>query len=336
MKVNPLAVSCLLPGLLLLAGCQGMDKDLPERGEVSFSILGTDTRTTSTDGESNVDHWTLLLYRNGKLADVGTSDSKASIRRTLDAGTYTAYAVANPPSSFRPERFTTLTKLSAAESSLGDNAPGRLVMAGKRTITVPVANNRPQTISVDRLVSKVGIQKISTAFASSPLSSRTFLLKAIYLTNCYAKSRLGSDLDESGLVADASCWYNRMRFSSDGSVNALLSDRSIDTEITASVPYRQAHYYYCYPNPAVQDSRSGDWSIRHTRLVLEAEIDGKTYYYPVTLPQMQRNKTYIVEEAIIRNLGSLDPEMDEPGSIEVVFRTDTDAWDPEYTVQENS
>ena len=51
---------------------------------------------------------------------------------------------------------------------------------------------------------------------------------------------------------------------------------------------------------------------------------------------MQRNKTYIVEEAIIRKLGSTDPEKDEPGSIDVIFNTSIDDWGPAYTVQENS
>ena len=32
----------------------------------------------------------------------------------------------------------------------------------------------------------------------------------------------------------------------------------------------------------------------------------------------------------------MDPETDEPGSIDVVFRTETDDWSPEYNVTENS
>ena len=35
-------------------------------------------------------------------------------------------------------------------------------------------------------------------------------------------------------------------------------------------------------------------------------------------------------------LGSRDPEKDEPGSVEVVFRTATDDWSPDYNVTENS
>ena len=335
-RADHVAISILLPGLLLLAGCRGTVGDLPEKVNVTFSILGADTRTTVTSGEGRVNKWTLLLYREGKLIDVGTSGSTSAIQRSLEAGTYTAYAVANPPSSFKPESYTTISKFSGAESDLRDNSLSQLVMVGSRTVSVPVQNGRPQTIGVNRLVAKVGIRKISVDFIDPLLQSRTVRLKAIYLTNCYGKTHLKSDEDPAEMSADASYWYNRMGFNSVPDVDALLADQEINAIMTASYPYRQAHHYYCYPNQADRDSRSGDWSIRHTRLVLETEISGRTYYYPITLPSMQRNKTYIIEEAIIRKLGSNDPEKDEPGSVDVVFDTTVSDWGPSYTVHENT
>ena len=335
-RANHVAVSFLLPGLLLTAGCRGTVGNPPEKVDVSFSILGADTRTTISSGEGNVDRWTLLLYREGKLIDIGTSGSNSPIRCSLKAGTYTAYAIANPPSSFRPETYSSFSKFSGAESDLRDNSPSHLVMFGSRTISVSGQNDRPQSIGVNRLVSKVAIRKISIDFTDPALRARTFRLKAIYLTNCYGINHLINDGEASEMNANASCWYNRMGFHSDAGVDALLADRSINAVITVLSPYKKEHHFYCYPNRADRDSRSGEWSIRHTRLVLEAEIDGKTYFYPITLPAMQRNKTYIIEEAIIRKLGSNDPEKDEPGSIDVVFETSVSDWSPTFTVQENS
>ena len=335
-RANHVAISFLLPGLLLTAGCRGAVGDPPEKVDVSFSILGADTRTTVTSGEGNVDRWTLLLYREGELIDVGTSGSDSPIQCSLKAGSYTAYAIANPPSSFRPEAYSSLSTFSRAESDLRDNSPSYLVMFGSRTISVSNQNDHSQSIGVNRLVSKVGIRKISIDFTDPTLQSRTFRLKAIYLTNCYGKNHLEKDGEASEMNADASSWYNRMGFHSNTGVNALLADRGINTMITALSPYKKEHHFYCYPNWADQDSRSSEWSIRHTRLVLEAEIDGKTYFYPITLPAMQRNKTYIIEEAIIRKLGSNDPEKDEPGSIDVIYETSVSDWDPAFTVQENS
>ena len=335
-RANHVVVSFLLPGLLLTAGCRGEVGNPSEKVDVSFSILGAETRTTFNGGEGNVDRWTLLLYREGKLIDIGTSGSFSPIRCSLKAGSYTAYAIANPPSSFRPEDYTSFSKFSKAESDLRDNGLSQLVMFGSRTISVSGQDNRPQSIGVNRLVSKVSIRKISTDFSDATLRFRTFRLKAIYLTNCYGKNKLRNDGEASEMNADVSCWYNRMGFHSDAGVDALLADRGINAVITASSPYGQEHHFYCYPNRTDQDSRSGEWSIRHTRLVLEADIDGKTYFYPITLPTMQRNKTYIIEEAIIRKLGSNDPEKDEPGSIEAIFETSTSDWSPVFTVHENS
>ena len=315
--------TALLGGLLLLAGCH---RAAPPGGvEVVFSVLGETTRATGTAGEAAVDDWALLLYRDGRLAEAGTSSSGSAIRKTLLAGDYTAYAVVNPPASFAPAGFTDPGALAGAESALGDNAPGRLVMAGRRTVTVPVRDGSVQRIGVDRLVCKAGIRKISVQFANPDLAALPFRLKGIYLTNCYGKSRYGSDWTAGDILSDASAWYNRMGFHSEVGVNGLLAETGLDIPVTAPNPL-----------PGTLDTRSGTWARRRTRLVLEAQVGERTYYYPITLPESQRNRTYLIEEAVIRTLGSLDPEKDQPGSIEVTFRTSTEDWSPAYTVTETS
>jgi len=329
----------LLPALLLLTGCREEVRPAPDTVEVVFSISGTETRSTDASGEGRVDSWTLLLYRNGKLADAAASSPESTvIRKSLEAGGYTACAVVNPPESFHPEDYPTLQTFSEAESALGNNRPGRLAMAGIRNVSIPGAGAETQVIGVDRLVCKAVIRKISVHFDDPALAAKTFRLKALYLTNCYASSRYGNDWKQEELSLSPERWYNRMGFTSDSEVDALLSDRGIDSIITPATPYGQPHTFYCCPNPVPSrdDDRSGTWSIRPTRLVIEAEIGGKTCYYPVTLPAMQRNRTYIIEEAVIRKPGSLDPEGNEPGAVETAFGTDTDDWGPDYPVEETS
>jgi hypothetical protein len=332
-KLAPLFVS-----FLLLAGCRPAARQDEGTVEVVFSVLGEDTRVNGTEGERAVDNWTLLLYKDGRLAEAGTSDSGSAIRKKLVAGDYTAFAVVNPPASFRAADHPELADLAGAESDLRDNAPGRLVMAGSRTVTVPVPDGGTQRIGVDRLVCKAGIRKISVQFDNPVLAGRPFLLKAIYLTNCYGKTRYGSDWDAGDILSDGSRWYHRMGLPSDGGLEGLLAERGIDATLTADTPHVQEHSFYFYPNPLPEtlDTRSGTWSRRHTRLVIEAQIGGRTCYYPVTLPASQRNRTYLIEEAVIRKPGSLDPEMDEPGAIDVTFSTTTDDWSPAFTVTEIS
>ena len=146
--------TALLLGIFLLAGCHRAARPGEEGVEVVFSVFGEETRGTGTDGERAVDDWALLLYRDGRLVDTGTSDSGTSIRKRLVTGGYTAFAVVNPPASFDPAGYPELSSLEAAESALGDNAPGRLVMAGSRTLSVPVPDGGTQRIGVDRLVCK--------------------------------------------------------------------------------------------------------------------------------------------------------------------------------------
>lgn len=331
-------LTALLGGLLLLGGCHRAAPPGPGSVEVVFSVLGETTRATGTAGEAAVDDWALLLYRDGRLAEAGTSSSGSEIRKTLPAGEYTAFAVVNPPASFVPAGFPDPGALAGAESALGDNAPGRLVMAGRRSVTVPVPDGSVQRIGVDRLVCKAGIRKISVQFANPDLAALPFRLKGIYLTNCYGKSRYGSDWTTGEILSDASLWYNRMGFHPETDVDALLAETGMDISVTPDHPHTLEHVFYFYPNPLPEalDTRSGTWVRRRTRLVLEAQVGERTYYYPVTLPESQRNRIYLIEEAIIRKLGSLDPEKDEPGSIEVTFSAVSEDWGQEYTVTENT
>ena len=330
--------TALIVSVLVVAGCHRAAPPSVRNVEVVFSVAGGATRVTGADGEAAVDDWALLLYRDGRLTEAGTSESGAAIRKKLPAGDYTAFAVVNPPAGFRPAGYPTPAALAGAEAALGDNAPGRLVMAGRRTVTVPVPDGSVQRIGVDRLVCKAGIRKVSVQFKNPALAARPFRLKGIYLTNCYGKNRYGSDWTAEDILSTASVWHNRMGFHSEAGVDGLLAETGLDIPVTADRPHTQEHVFYFYPNPlpASLDTRSGTWTRRRTRLVLEAQIGDRTYYYPVTLPESQRNRTYLIEEAVIRTLGSLDPEKDEPGSIEVTFRTSTEDWSPSYPVSETS
>ena len=330
--------SVLMASLLVLAGCDRAMPPGPAPVEVVFSILGDGTRATDTAGEAAVDDWTLLLYRDGRLVEAGASDSGAAIKKTLTEGDYLAFAIVNPPASFRAEDYPALRDLEQAESHLRDNEPGRLVMAGSRTVSVPVPDGSTQRIGVDRLVCKAGIQKVSVQFSDPVLASLPFRLKAIYLTNCYGASCYGGDMGVESILSNAAAWYNRMGFQSDSDVDGLLSEPHVDATLTKDKPHTQEHHFYFYPNPIPEalDSRTGTWARRRTRLVLEAQIGERTYYYAVTLPPSQRNKTYLIEEAVIRKPGSQDPEEDVPGVVDVVFRTETDDWSPEYKVNENA
>ena len=62
-------ITALLGSLLILGGCHRAAPPGPGSVEVVFSVLGEAVRATGTAGEAAVDSWTLLLYRDGRLAE---------------------------------------------------------------------------------------------------------------------------------------------------------------------------------------------------------------------------------------------------------------------------
>ena len=93
---------------------------------------------------------------------------------------------------------------------------------------------------------------------------------------------------------------------------------------------------YAYPNPTQSDNlegstgmykgpEGGPWSIRPTRLVIEATLDGQLYYYPITLPSLEYNKSYEISNLVITRPGSDDPDMPVVG-FDVPFHITVNDW----------
>ena len=61
------------------------------------------------------------------------------------------------------------------------------------------------------------------------------------------------------------------------------------------------HVFYPYPNPTKDDTYEATWAPRHTLLVVEVTFEGKKGYYPVVLPVLERNKTYVIDELVLRH-----------------------------------
>jgi hypothetical protein len=331
--------------LLLMAACGKEPSQEQDTGlvEVTFSVFtdgeGTRTSADHAPDEIKIKRWALLLYQDGKMVNCGTTEPGNTIKRNLQPGDYQAYAVVNYPDAgsgkFRPFSMLDLDLLAGQTTTLEDNAAFRFVMSGSKALTI-AGHDGKQILPVERLVSKTGIRKISLSPDAPALARKSFILKAIYLTNCIRSAGYLSDTDYRDLATDPSQWIHPMGYSSDADTDGLLADIGIDAEIRTGSPYMVSHYFYCYPNPipATADTRSAQWAPRCTRMVIEAQVGDRTCYYPITLPSMKRNMTYIAEEVIIRSLGSADPEQEIPGSLEVVFSTENQEWAPLYTIDE--
>ena len=326
---NPLP-AILLMGFCLLASCQ--ETEPASQITVTFSLQEDSPAGTRSDSsrESEVRRWALLLFRDGLFADYSLSSSPEPITRTLQTGSYTAYAVANyPESSFHPERFREEKDLTESAIDLFDNAFEAPVMFGNTDVDLS-AGTSTLGITVERLVCKAVIRKVSVDFTDPSLAGKPFILKGIFLSNCCRSGRYGSDLSRKELPRSETGWYNPM--GRNLSENRLLTASGLDLPVTPQVPCDVPHSFLYYPNPTDpgQDTHAAAWSPRCTRMVLEARIGDRTCYYPVTLPPVPRNRTCIAEEIMIRRAGSPDPEQEVPDAVEIVFNTSVEPWEQLY------
>lgn len=319
----------ILAGALLAVSCQRTVPETPEMVRITFSA--TDATRSGTDGNADIRRWALLLFRDGRLADCGLSASAEPITRTVQAGAYTAFAVANyPENDFRPDSFRTAADLTERTVDLTDHTPDAPVMCGRTDLVLPAGADGVQAVTVDRLVCKAGLRKISVDFTDPTLAAQPFLLRSIFLTNCVRWNRYGADPAPEDLSDGKTAWYNPMGLTT-GSPETLAV-RSIDTAVTPSEPYGVPQVFLFHPNPVEEsrDTHAGEWSRRCTRMVIEAQIGDRTCYYPVTLPPLRRNQACVADEVVIRRAGSPDPEQEVPDAVEIRFSASVQPWEQQY------
>lgn len=316
-------------------------------GTVSISLGGPFSATRAANPASTVEttcnRWALWIFDvAGDGVAYGTGGAGESIRKTVLVGSYTVIAVVNYPLTMVPGSIATKTELQNRVMQLADNAAGSMLMYGETPLELEKGQTVSCTVDVRRLVAKVGVKKVSVAFENPYLAAKTTVLEAIYLTNLYRTGRLGWDYSAGELLPGEAAWYNVMgwRPAEDAvpAVDALVGDLAIQAMLTPSAPYTTPHYFYAFPNatPADNDTHNAVWSKRSTRLVLQVAVGANTYYYQVQIPAMGRNRVYVAEEIILKKAGSLDPEQEIPGAVDVVFSTQGDNWDYDVNIAELS
>lgn len=329
----------------------------PGMAKCYFRIIGGNDRTADTkaisvtySNESRIARWGLYIFDSSQNYVVSAVASAGEgVLKYLNPGTYTICAIVNYPTSgvsaINPAvqgSVSTLSDLDSFVPRMEDMAGNEFIMYGSTSMTITTAGETNAVIDVRRVVSKVGIKKITLNWSNPGHASGTFELKRIYLINSYGVQALRSDITRANMSSTKSLWFNAMGFHASGSrtatsgIDAMMADTGINTVIANGSSYTTEHYFYTLPNACApgEDSHSSTWSVRSTRMVIEATCAGQIYYYSIQLPAMQRNKTYIADEVIIKNLGSLDPEQEVENSMTVRFGFST-SWD-DVNVTENS
>ena len=257
-----------------------------ERTELTVGIATGTTRSTTitAEDEVKVNNLQVFVFRGDALDSYGVADNASSVTVSCTKGDREVYAVVNAPDM---KDIATKTELLAAKSALTDNNESNFVMFGKTTTTLP--SELPVKVEVDRLVSKVVLKTVNRKFTSVALAALNFSIDEIFITN------VAGDVNY-GLTDNPVEWYNKMDYSSE---LAMFTHDAPAASVANEEAYSTQHTFYCYPNKAA-DSDAASWSPRRTRLVLKTTLGTDTYYYPVTLPELENNKSYELELTITR------------------------------------
>ena len=222
-------------------------------------------------------------------------------------------------------------------------------------------------VEVIRSVARVVIKKITKNFSNAGLATSELKVKNIYMSNAPGQYAFGDVIDGVYAFSDASKskalaaakWHNKyVPAVADPATPASVAieaayDKWLNRGLAAPVVFGDnsgaavskttevESTFYVMPNdvawgtgsPAAFGPIAGDtWSPRHTKLVIETEYAGKTYYYAIPIAGngsgatykklgsaeddgsayagIKANYSYEINELVLTRLGSTNP--DEP------------------------
>lgn len=275
-------------------------QDLPssaETVELTVNLPDMQTRIAGVaSGDDNVDNLQVFVFNDMGVLEAYESENSKTISLTCVPGDKEVVALVNAPSL---AGIGILSDLRASVSKLSDNADGRLVMVSNVVPKLLIAGkDNSMTIEVSRLAAKVVLGTVRNEMALESNRNKVFKLKSVFLTNVAGDRKY---LSESAVTS----WYDKMKYESTNTLPFLYD--ALDEQVGYEASYTTPHYFYCYPNVVAEDTYSGAWSPRKTRLVVEAMLGDQTCYYPITLPIVERNNEYIINLTVTR-FGSLDPD----------------------------
>ncbi len=244
----------------------------------------------------------------------------------LPVGDYTVCAYVNGAADLTTAQKASLAAFHAVAVALTDNSVSEsagFVMSGESNASVAASGTNTCEVSLQRVLNRVVINKISNNLASGTLT-----VKRIWLANIVTGQNLSVDVSGNDRV-----WAHQFsRAASPWTGSTLISSFTAST-LTSKAPNAvianggnvndPANYLlYAFANlksaTAAEDALvylpvATVWSPTKTRVVIEASVNGVDYYYPYDLTLGSRNQTNTLD-FVISGLGLDDPQGD-PGEL---------------------
>lgn len=291
-------------------------------GTILLSVIpdGTVTKATSPDitalaHETRIEKVDIYVFESSGLLNLHHRTDRISeaIPLSVTTGDKEIWAVLNGPNLGGIVR---VSDLKEAIISLQDNqatpSGGTFTMAGSNTCKVTASGTAACSITAERFVARVRLTKVDVQL---PVSYGSVTFPYVMLTNVVADQQIEG-------VKALGVWYNKKGRTESGAiidgttakaqaeaVTFRTWNKHVNNNTTVDLS-GESMYFYGFNNPATQDKTNADGSFLEepTRLVVAAAISGRTYYYPVTIPGLARNKAYEVQ-LTITGLGSDDPDV---------------------------
>lgn len=336
------------------------DINVPQFGTLSFCIPdGIATKgVVSTDADTlnnEINHIQIWVFDSaGKLVTSGgkafsshTSATASSASDTVKVGGVLynvdglkVYALTNSAAeSSQWASVASEDELLACVSDLKDNTVECMAAIGSKD-NLKFSKDTTVTIPVKRFGSQIILKNVTTAFASTAYSNKTFVLTDIFLTNVQPTCPYSQVAANDSIVEN---WYDKMKLEDKVSdaLDSLIAERDLSLDIKNGMS--TVHHFYCYPNttPLADDTHDTTaFCARRTRLVLATLLGDEVTYYPITLPKsangtLESNKRYIISDVKITGPGVDDPEdpIGERGT--VTYNVTIRDWETGETWSEN-
>ena len=213
-------------------------------------------------------------------------------------------------------------------------------MFGNESFTqTKILETNSVNLKVTRLCSKVEVKEIAVDWTNSVNSRKTFKLMSMYLMDVQGAFKNQHEVSET-VKTDHSLWFNRSGYNQTDQ-DALLYDKINEIEVTESESYKDDHYLYGFISDLTtyNDKPLAEWTEGGTRLVIEAEFDGKLCYYPIPLNGIGgteeltdiRNKEFIFSKITITKPGAEHPYSPLPTESPVTVSLQVQPWQPGYS-----
>lgn len=263
----------ILPALSLIACRQETVPQLPSPARLRLV-------TSASHPQAEVRHADIFIYD----AETGILDSWQSWERgdgdimTCSSASRDriAVAIANlPEREYRLDEIRSLEDLPKLRCCLEEEDPEAPVMTGQ--LRVGDGYDEAGTMELAPLLCRIRLRSLQTDFSQRAYAGARLENVRIFLSGAGCETRLFPEETEQAYPSS----YTD------------LPEASPDTDL------------FCYANPAPEDGPGAPM----TRLVIQADLLGETWYYPIDIPQPKRNLSYLFDVTITMT-GSRTP--DEP------------------------